>query len=136
MTDERAQHLRKNSTGPERKLWAALGKLRQQKFHFRRQVRFGTYIADFASHRERLVIEVDGAQHYDDKRKRWVKVSTVTYPINGGRDGGYRGYTIKRNPAAGEWRVDFATSEGHLLGRERFNVEQTPPVNPVSQNLD
>jgi len=75
-------------------------------------------------------------QHYDDKRKRWVKVSNVSYPINGGRDGGYRGYTIKRNPSAGEWRVDFATADGHLLGRERFTVEQTPPTNPASQTLD
>ena len=63
-------------------------------------------------------------------------MSTVTYPINGGRDGGYRGYTIKSHPDAGEWRVDFATADGHLLGRERFNVEQTPPANPVSQNLN
>jgi hypothetical protein len=75
-------------------------------------------------------------QHYDPKRKRWVKVSNVSYPINGGRDGGYRGYTIKRNPAAGEWRVDFATADGHLLGRERFTVEQTPPANSVTQQLD
>ena len=64
MTDERAQILRKNSTGPERKLWAALGRFRNNGFHFRRQVRFGKYIVDFVSHRERLVVEVDGAQHY------------------------------------------------------------------------
>jgi hypothetical protein len=75
-------------------------------------------------------------QHYNETRKRWVSVSRVSYPINGGRDGGYRGYTIKRNPAAGEWRVDFATADGHLLGRERFTVEQTPPTNSVTQTLD
>ena len=75
-------------------------------------------------------------QHYDAKRKRWVAVSNVSYPINGGRDGGYRGYTIKRHPDAGEWRVDIATGDGHLLGRERFRVEQTPPANPLPQILD
>ena len=31
--------------------------------HFRRQVRLGPYIADFASHNAKLVIEVDGGQH-------------------------------------------------------------------------
>jgi hypothetical protein len=75
-------------------------------------------------------------QHYNGKRKRWVPVSVVTYAISGGRDGGYRGYTIKRNPGPGEWRVDISTGDGHLLGRVRFNVDQTPPTNPVSQTLD
>ncbi len=51
------------------------------------------------------------------------RLGRVSFPINGGRDGGYRGYTIKRNPIAGEWRVDFATADGHLLGRERFTVD-------------
>lgn len=75
-------------------------------------------------------------QHYNGKRKRWVPVSVVSYPINGGRDGGYRGYTIKRNPGPGEWRVDISTGDGHLLGRVRFHVDQTPPTNPVQQTLD
>jgi len=62
-------------------------------------------------------------QHYNGKRKRWVPVSVVSYPINGGRDGGYRGYTIKTNPGPGEWRVDISTGDGHLLGRIRFSVD-------------
>ena len=32
--------------------------------HFRRQVQIGPYYADFASLKAKLVIEVDGAQHY------------------------------------------------------------------------
>jgi hypothetical protein len=31
--------------------------------HFRRQVRIGRYVADFASHSAKLIIEVDGGQH-------------------------------------------------------------------------
>jgi very-short-patch-repair endonuclease len=80
MVDDRARTLRKNSTGPERKLWAALGRFRNNGFHFRRQVRFGKYIADFVSHRERLVVEVDGAQHYleahrarDESRTKYLE---------------------------------------------------------------
>ncbi len=34
---------------------------------FRRQVPIRSFIADFASHRVRLVIEVDGGQHCEDK---------------------------------------------------------------------
>ena len=31
--------------------------------HFRRQVRIGRYVADFACHATRIVVEVDGGQH-------------------------------------------------------------------------
>jgi very-short-patch-repair endonuclease len=37
--------------------------LRTEGFHFRRQAPIGTFIADFACHSARLVIEVDGGQH-------------------------------------------------------------------------
>jgi hypothetical protein len=76
-------------------------------------------------------------QHYSTKTKRWVPVSVVTYPINGGRDGGYRGYTIKRHPQGGDWRVDIMLGDGHLLGRVRFKVDPTiAPANLQSQTLD
>src|SRR6478735_3338919 len=35
-------------------------------WHFRRQVPIRHYIVDFASHRAKLVIEVDGGQHATD----------------------------------------------------------------------
>ena len=76
-------------------------------------------------------------QLYNPKRKRWVPVSVVSYSINGGRDGGYRGYTIKRHPQGGDWRVDISTGDGHLLGRVRFKVDPaTPPIGAVSTTLD
>jgi hypothetical protein len=75
-------------------------------------------------------------QHYDARRRRWLVVSTVAYPIHGGRDGGYRGYTIKRRPEPGPWRVDIATDSGRLLGRVRFDVVAAPPENPQTIRLD
>ena len=42
---------------------------------FRRQVPIGVHVADFASHRSKLVIEVDGGQHNgerDDERTRLI----------------------------------------------------------------
>jgi very-short-patch-repair endonuclease len=47
-------------TGPENVLWAELRKLDR---HVRRQVPIGSYIADFAIHSAKLIIEVDGARH-------------------------------------------------------------------------
>ncbi|QLC25825.1 endonuclease domain-containing protein [Parasphingopyxis algicola] len=59
---QRARALRRNATTAESIIWYALReKLPAAKF--RRQVPLGRYIADFASHRAALIIEVDGGQH-------------------------------------------------------------------------
>jgi len=50
-------------TDAERKLWWHLRRLPLDDAHFRRQATIGRYFADFACHRRRLVIEVDGSQH-------------------------------------------------------------------------
>ena len=52
---------------PEAKLWNALRMEPLDAFHFRRQVSIGPYYADFASHRARVVIEVDGNSHTFDR---------------------------------------------------------------------
>jgi very-short-patch-repair endonuclease len=66
IADKFARQLRRNATPAERKLWQALRLLKSEGFHFRRQVPLAGYIADFACHRARLVIELDGGQHNDD----------------------------------------------------------------------
>lgn len=68
-TVSRARRLRRNSTDAESRLWFAL----RDKFpaaRFRRQVAFGSYLADFASHGSRLIIEVDGGQHSAERDAR------------------------------------------------------------------
>jgi very-short-patch-repair endonuclease len=59
---ERARRLRSEMTNAERKLWRILRESFAEH-HFRRQVPIRHFIADFASHRAKLVIEVDGGQH-------------------------------------------------------------------------
>ena len=49
-------------TDAERKLWSMLRESFSEH-HFRRQVPIRHFIADFVSHRARLVVEVDGGQH-------------------------------------------------------------------------
>ncbi len=65
-------------TGPEKKLWHELKAHRAGGAHFRRQVPLGPYIADFACHHAKLIVEVDGDQHgsgrqqaSDTRRDRW-----------------------------------------------------------------
>lgn len=60
---DRARKLRGTMTDAERKLWFALRARRFDGFIFRRQVPIGPYVADFACHAARLIVEVDGGQH-------------------------------------------------------------------------
>ncbi|MCA6118310.1 endonuclease domain-containing protein [Bradyrhizobium sp. WSM 1738] len=65
-----ARALRKNSTDAERLLWAALRGHRLNGAGFRRQVPIENYIADFVCHTAKLVIELDGGQHFSDQAER------------------------------------------------------------------
>jgi very-short-patch-repair endonuclease len=62
-----ARELRKNSTDAERILWSELRDHRLNGIGFRRQVPIKNYIADFACHAAKLVIELDGGQHFSDQ---------------------------------------------------------------------
>jgi very-short-patch-repair endonuclease len=63
-TVERARKLRRDMTSQERMLWRGL-KEALPNAHFRKQVPFGPYYADFACHAAKLIIELDGGQHAD-----------------------------------------------------------------------
>ncbi len=65
-------------------------------------------------------------QLFDPQARHWRTLSTVTFPISGGREGGYRAYSIKRKPMPGNWRVDVLTEDGRLVGRFRFVVINVP----------
>ena len=60
-----AKNLRRNMTPQERDLWYQY--LRHHPFKFTRQKVLGKYIADFYCASAKLVIELDGSQHYDEK---------------------------------------------------------------------
>ena len=75
---ERARTLRRDSTDAERRLWSALRNRRLDGIRFRRQVVLGRYVADFCSAHPKLVVELDGAQHedqksYDEARTRYLE---------------------------------------------------------------
>ena len=59
-----ARQLRKEMTKEERHLWYDF--LRTYPVRFSRQKVLGKYIADFYSAEAKLVIELDGSQHYED----------------------------------------------------------------------
>ena len=59
---ENAKELRKNMTKEEKHLWYDF--LKDYPVRFLRQKVIDDYIADFYCHKARLVIELDGSQHY------------------------------------------------------------------------
>ena len=60
-----AKTLRKNMTKEERHLWYDF--LKSYPIRFLRQKVIDHYIVDFYCHHARLIIELDGAQHYEEK---------------------------------------------------------------------
>ncbi len=59
----RARELRKRATKQENHLWYDY--LRNYPIRFKRQKPINSFIADFYCHAAKLVIELDGSQHYD-----------------------------------------------------------------------
>lgn len=65
-TKEKRKRLRENQTKAEKILWGRLRNRRFQNLKFRRQYGIEEYIVDFYCSKLKLVIEVDGAQHYSE----------------------------------------------------------------------
>lgn len=61
-------------------------------------------------------------EQYDMTSKEWETRARIPFPISGGRDEGYRGYSYKGSLADGEWRCSIETQEGALIGRRTFTV--------------
>jgi very-short-patch-repair endonuclease len=68
MPVSRARELRNNMTPVERRLWLRLRGLRERGYHFRRQAPFRAYYLDFVCFDRRIVVEVDGGQHNDERQ--------------------------------------------------------------------
>ncbi|HZZ89587.1 MAG TPA: DUF559 domain-containing protein [Caulobacteraceae bacterium] len=66
-TTQRARELRKSLTPQEARLWVQLRLLRRDGFHFRRQAPFLGFYLDFVCFKLRLIVEIDGSQHADDR---------------------------------------------------------------------
>jgi very-short-patch-repair endonuclease len=61
----RARRLRREMTDAERAMWRLLREVSPEA-RWRSQVPIRHFIVDFASHRAKLVVEVDGGQHSEE----------------------------------------------------------------------
>ncbi len=70
--------LRREQTDAEGKLWNLLRSRQLEDFKFRRQYVIDPYIVDFCCIQAKLIIELDGGQHldnknYDDNRTKFLE---------------------------------------------------------------
>lgn len=61
-----ARQLRQNLTDSERVLWRSLRGKQLADTQFYRQKPIGPYIVDFYAPKAKLVIEIDGSQHFEE----------------------------------------------------------------------
>jgi len=69
-----SRQLRGNMTDAERHLWAKIRMKQLNGYQFYRQKPIGDYIVDFFCPRAKLVIEVDGSQHFSDERTAYDRI--------------------------------------------------------------
>jgi very-short-patch-repair endonuclease len=65
-----ARELRKNMTDAERLLWSKVRMKQLNSYQFYRQKNVGNYIVDFYCPAGKLIIELDGSQHYTEEGKK------------------------------------------------------------------
>ncbi|MFA4872266.1 MAG: endonuclease domain-containing protein, partial [Patescibacteria group bacterium] len=81
------RNLRNNQTSSEKILWNKIRRNQVNGYHFRRQYGFGKYVVDFYCRDLRLVIEVDGANHffnekstkYDIQRQKFIESLKIRF---------------------------------------------------------
>jgi very-short-patch-repair endonuclease len=82
--EKRRKELRSNLTSAEATLWIHLQRKQLHGRKFRRQHSIGNYIVDFYCPSEKLVVELDGEQHYtseglayDARRTKYLALQGV-----------------------------------------------------------
>jgi hypothetical protein len=74
-------------------------------------------------------------EQYNEAQDRWETRSRVSFPIAGGRDEGYRGFSQKSYLEVGRWRCSVETQTGALIGRFTFWVVRDEEPELSTTNL-
>ena len=113
------RNLRNDPTDAERLLWRHLKSRQIERCKFRRQHPYGDYILDFVCLERRVVVELDGSQHfdaaeYDQRRSRFLELA------------GFKVLRFWNNEVYGELEGVLEVIRGALVAR----CENPSPPNP------
>ncbi len=120
-------HVSKNTTENryilkhEKPAWYQFFKNDDREFHYQNNDSVFCFASVFAPTRLTKKIAHEW-QYYSNIKGEWVVTDRMVYRLTGGRDGGYRGYTFKKNIEMGEWCVDIITDDDQILGRIKFEI--------------
>jgi hypothetical protein len=64
--------------------------------------------------------------YWKDERRGWQLQDSIPIAIVGGREQGFRGYGVKSNYQAGDWKVQVETTDGREIGRVYFDLTNAP----------
>ena len=67
---------------------------------------------------------------YEDPKEGWGDQDMIPLDITGGRDEGWRGFTVKSKHKPGRWSVRVTTSDGRELGRIRLTIVPDETTGP------
>ncbi|MFW9317047.1 endonuclease domain-containing protein [Glaesserella parasuis] len=79
------KQLRKNMTFEEVLLWQKIRNKQLSDFKIRRQVVIGQYIVDFVCLSQKLIIEIDGSQHFEPEAQKYDEQRTAYFKTLGFR---------------------------------------------------
>ncbi len=61
-------------------------------------------------------------QNYNKEDGFWFTINEISLPIYGGREYGYRTYSLSERTFPGIWRVNVKTLDGKVIGRFNFEI--------------
>ncbi|MDO8564428.1 MAG: DUF2914 domain-containing protein [bacterium] len=107
--------------------WYALGRETSSRFH--RVAGEQVFVMSSVYAPAKLTTDIIHEwSYYDEEAEAWVTTNLIRFPISGGREEGFRGFSFKESIAPGKWRVDVETPRGQVIGRISFEVipSETP----------
>ena len=106
---ERARELRRDMTPQERKLWYLFLKTYPVKIYKQRII--GSFIVDFYCYAAKLVIEVDGSQHYEEQGMAYDQERSAYLEALGLEVLRYSNYDVNVNFRAVCEEIDYRIKE-------------------------
>lgn len=120
---EQSRELRKNMTEQEKRLWFCFLKVYPIKIYRQRVI--GSYIADFYCSKAKLVIEIDGSQHYTDEGMNYDENRTNAINEFGLEVIRFSNYDVNTNFEGVCMEIDKVISEKLGIDMRVFNPSVT-----------
>ena len=106
----------------EKPAWYQIFKKDDSEFHYQENDTVFCFASVFApTHLTKQIAHK--WQYFSESKDEWIVTDRTNYHLTGGRDGGYRGFTFKKNIEMGQWRVDIITDDDKIIGRITFKIK-------------